>query len=245
MNTVWRALCFRSVWIAFALVAAVACAAPTPPAPPPRQIVNQAAQKLVNTQSLHFIIEFSGSPTYLDRSRTLALRRVEGDLARPDRMRASVKAALPGAYILIQAIGIGDQQFATNPLNGQWQKIPPEWGFNPALLFQHDTGLTALLADVQNLAALADETIENQRHYHLGGQIVGAKIAPLTGWLVGAGAVDFELWVGVSDAYARRIRLIDRSSASNAPGATPSPPAQWNMELSQFDAPVKIEPPQF
>ncbi len=234
-------------WLAMAVVLlsllGAACTAPTPPAAPPRELVAQAAQKLVSTQSLHFVIEFSGAPTYLDSQHTMTLRRVEGDVARPDRMRASVKAALPGAYILIQAIGIGNDQYATNPLSGQWQKIPPEWGFNPSILFQPDSGLTALLADVQNLSALPDETIENQRHYHLSGQIAGDKVTPLTGWLIGSGTVRFEMWIGANDSYIRRLRLIDDSSAVNAPGATSVPPAQWNTDLSKFDVPVTITPP--
>jgi len=221
-----------------------ACSPATPTPLPPREIVTQAAQKLLHTQSLHFVIEFSGAPTYLDSAHTLTLRRVEGDIVRPDRMRASVKVAAPGVYLLIQAIGIGDEQFATNPLNGQWQKIPPEWGFNPAILFQSDTGLSAILADVHNLAILSDETIENQRHYHLRGQVSGSKIAPLTGWLVGQGDVAFELWVGADDLYLRRARLIDTATGGSAPGGTPTPPAQWNMDLSKFNLPVTINAPQ-
>lgn len=233
--------CVLSSFLAFGLAA---CGGSAPPPPPPSRIVAQAAQKLVAVQSLHFVIEFTGAPTYLDTGHTLALRRVEGDVVRPDRMRASVKAALPGAYILIQAIGIGDQQFATNPLNNQWQKIPAEWGFNPSALFRADTGLAAMLADVQNLAALPDETIDNQRHYHVGGEMAGAKIAPLTGWLVGESTVKFELWVGANDQLTRHIRLIDTSNVTNASGGTPSLPAQWDMNLSQFDVPVTIVAPQ-
>ncbi len=234
-------------WLAsqlvFLLLSGAACAAPTLPAPPPRDLVNQAAQKLSSTQSLHFVIEFSGAPTFLDSQHAMTLRRVEGDLLRPDRMRASVKAALPGAYILIQAIGIGGDQYATNPLNGQWQKIPAEWGFNPSVLFQPGSGLTALLADVQDLKTLPDETIENQRHYHISGQIAGEKVVPLTGWLIGGGTVHFEMWVGADDRYIRRLRLVDGSSPLNSSGGTPAPPAQWNADLSKFDVPVTIDPP--
>jgi len=245
MKHTWRSRNHRGLCLALSLVLfASACAVSTPPPPPPDQIVSRSAQKLLNTQSLHFVVEFTGQPTYLDTARTLALRRVEGDIQRPDRMRASVKASLPGAFVMIQAIGIGEDQYATNPLNGQWQKIPAEWGFNPALLFESKSGLTAILADARDLAMLPDETIENQRHYHLRGQISGAKIAPLTGWLVGEGVVRFEFWAGANDLNMRRIRLIDESSVANAPPGAPLPPAQWNMDLSQFDVPVKIDAPQ-
>jgi hypothetical protein len=246
MIEIWRERIYLS--LAFGLVLALllsACAPPTPPPPPPSQIIDQAAQKLLHTQSLHFIIDFTGQPTYLDLSHTLTLRRVEGDIQRPDRMRATVKAALPGVFVQIQAIGIGEDQFATNPLNGQWQKIPTEWGFDPTLLFESKSGLAAILSDVQNLVVLPDETLDNQRHFHLRGQIAGSKISSLTGWLVGEGVVRFELWAGANDMYIRRIRLIDESAPLAPIVGTPLPPATWNMELSQFDVPVKIERPQF
>lgn len=239
MQKHWGAFTF----LVLLAVLVAACGSPAAPTPAPQELVKQAASRLVQTRSLHFAIEFTGAPTYLDKGRTLSLRRVEGDVVRPDRMRATVKAALPGAFVQILAIGIGDDQYATNPLNGQWQKIPAEWGFNPTVLFESERGLAAILADVQNLAVLPEETIENQRHFHISGALPGSKIAPLTGWLVGAGNVRFELWVGAQDSYVRRIRLIDESASSNSAGATPSPPAQWNMDLSKFDVPVTIDPP--
>jgi hypothetical protein len=246
MNESWRErnVLLSAFVVAFALFAS-ACAAQILTPPPPTQIVDLAAQKLLRTQSLHFVIDFTGQPTFLDLSHTLALRHVEGDIQRPDRMRATVKASLPGVFVQIQAIGIGEEQFATNPLNGQWQKIPTEWGFDPTLLFESKSGLAAILSDVQNLSALPDETLDNQRHYHLRGQIAGTKISSLTGWLVGEGVVRFELWAGANDLYIRRIRLIDESNAATQTAGTPLPPATWNMELSQFDVPVKIERPQF
>jgi len=239
-----RCACF-SLWLVLVAVAASfsACAFATPTPPPPREIVAQAAQKFNALHALHFVIEFSGDPTYLDYARTLALRRVEGDVVRPDRMRANVKAALPGAYIIINAIGIGAQQFATNPLNGKWEKIPPEWGFNPAVLFQVSGGLAALMTQARDLAALADDKLADQRHYRLRGEIAGSAVTPITGWLISANALQVELWIGAHDAHLRRIRLTDLASPATPTMRGTPPPMQWVIDLSQFDAPVEIVAP--
>lgn len=245
MNKIQRARPFPWLVLLAVVVFTSACSIATPPPPPPREIVTLAAQKFNALQALHFIIEFSGDPTYLDYARTLALRRIEGDVVRPDRMRANVKAALPGAYIIINAIGIGERQFATNPLNGTWEKIPTEWGFNPAVLFQANSGLGALMTQAQNLAALADENIENQRHYRLRGDLAGTAVTPITGWLISADALHVELWIGTNDAHLRRIRLTEISAnATPAPRGTPVPPTQWVIDLSKFDAPVEINAPE-
>jgi hypothetical protein len=243
MNTPWRALRLICMVLmaCLGLILGVACISPPPPAPPPQELLNQAARKFDATRSFHFVIDVTGAPTYLDGAHTLALRHVEGDVARPDRVRANVKASFPGAFVQIQMVGIGNDQYATNPLNGQWQKIPPEWGFNPSRLFQSDIGLAAIMANAQNLTALPDETIDGQRHRHIAGQVAGDRVVPLTGGLVGGGTVQFDLWVGADDSIVRRIRLTEEAKATSADG-TPMP-AQWNMDLGKFDVPVTIVPP--
>ena len=228
--------------IVVSLILATACGSPAPTPPPPRELVNQAAQTLLTTQAFHFIIEFTGDPTYLDKDRTLALRRVEGDIVRPDRMRATVKASLPGAYVQIQAIGIGNDQYATNPLNNQWEKIPPEWGFDPSLLFQADGGLGKLLLQIRDLSSLANENIENQPHFHVAGKVDSSQITPLTGWIIGEGSVNFDLWVGAQDHYVRRIRFKGNPGTVSSSSATP--PTQWDIQLSNFNQPVTITAPQ-
>lgn len=185
---------------------------------------------------MHFVVDLTGSPTYLDSANAMILRHVEGDVVRPDKMRAMVKVALPGVFVQIAAIGLGDRQYATDPLNNKWQEIPPEWGFNPTSLFAEGAGLAPVLLGVRNLAAMPDEAIDGQAHYHLRGSIGGVQISRLLGGLEAPADMGIEVWFGENDFYIRRIKLAD-----SQPGA--SDPAMWQMQLSDFDKPVAIEPP--
>lgn len=196
----------------------------------------RAAQNFAAVQSLHFAVDMTGSPTYLDSAHSMILRHIEGDVVRPDKMRAMVKVALPGVFVQIAAIGIGDRQYATDPLNNKWQQIPPEWGFNPTGLFAEGGGLAPVLLGIRNLAAMPDEPLDGQSHYHLSGRIDGPQITRLLGSLEAPAEFAVDVWIGQNDLYMRRIKLVD--SQPGAPDST-----TWQMQLSDFDKPVAIEPP--
>lgn len=224
------------LWLAVIGLVVAGCSGPAPTPLPPNEVIAKAAQNFDAVQSLHFVIDFSGSPTYLDSARTMVLRHIEGDVTRPDKMRALVKVSLPGVFVQIAAIGIGDQQYATDPLNNKWQQIPTEWGFNPSALFANDTGLKAILGDVRDITAMPQESIDGQGHYHLSGKAGSDQIGHLVGSLATPGDVAVDLWIGKNDFNLRRVQLVELQSGD-------STPATWLMQLSDFNKPVDIEPP--
>ncbi len=211
---------------------------PTPtPTPSPADIARRAGAQMMTTNSLHYIIELSGKETYLDSPPTMALKRAEGDLVRPDQMRGMVKVSLFGAVAEVGVIGLGDEQYITNPLNQQWVKLPPDYGwyFDPTLIFDPEYGIEPILNETAWTFGPGDE-IESQPHHHLHGQLPAALISPLTAGMIGAGEVTMDAWVGQQDAYVRRIQIVELES-------DPEDPTHWLIEFSAFDEPVDIEAP--
>ena len=102
---------------------------------------------MLSTNSLHLVIELSGKLTYLDSPPTLVLKRAEGDLLRPDRVRAIIKVSSFGFVSEVAVLGLGDEQYVTNPLNQQWEKLPPGqgWIFDPTLIFDPQHGIKSIL----------------------------------------------------------------------------------------------------
>jgi lipoprotein LprG len=192
---------------------------------------------MMTANSLHFIIELSGEETYLDSPQTLALKRAEGDLVRPDQMRGIVKVSSFGAVAEVAVIGLGDDQYITNPLNQKWVKLPPDYGwyFDPTLTFDQEYGIEPILNETA-WALGAEEEIEGQPHHHLHAQLPAALISPLTAGMIGTGEVTMDAWVGQQDAYVRRIQIVELES-------DPEDPTHWLIEFSAFDEPVYIKAP--
>jgi len=211
---------------------------PTPtPTPSPSDVAIQAGQRMLQINSLHFVIELSGKLTYLDDRATLALKRAEGDVERPDRMRAIVTMSTLGISSEVAIIGIGDDQYATNPFNQEWEALPEGygWHFDPAVLFDPDYGIEAILRSSDWRFGETEE-IEGQEHHHLQGTLPGERLQLLTSGLISSGEVEVEIWTGREDALVRRIHVVETES-------DPDTPSEWLITFATFDEPVGIEPP--
>ena len=105
---------------------------PTPTPTPnlsAEEIVNRSSQAMLAINTLHFTIDLTGSLDYIDRPPTTALKHVDGDLFRPDKVRGLVKVSSLGIVTEIGLISIKGQSYVTNPLNQRWEILPPEWGW--------------------------------------------------------------------------------------------------------------------
>jgi hypothetical protein len=211
---------------------------PTPtPTPSPAEVADLAGQRMLAIDSAHFIIELSGKLTYLDSPPTLALKRAEGDLVRPDRVRALVKVSSFGMTSEVAVVGLGDEQYITNPLNQKWEKLPSGqgWYFDPTLIFDPERGIKPILNETAWTFG-TEEGIEGQKHYHLYGQLSGERVSPLVAGMVAPGRVTVDVWAGRQDAFVRRIQIVELDS-------DPENPTRWLIEFSAFDRPLEIEAP--
>lgn len=213
-------------------------AIPTPtPAPSPDDIARQAGSRMMALDSMHFVVELSGTLTYLDKPPTLALKRMEGDLVNPDQVRAIVQVSSFGVIAQIGVIGLGSDQYITNPLNQQWEVLDPEAGFyfDTSLIFDPEHGIEAILKDTDWTFG-EPGTSQEEEYYLLQGQVPGERISALTFSMVSSGRATVDLWVSRADYYVHRIELTELDS-------DPLDPTHWVMELSAFDEPVQIEAP--
>ena len=238
----------RSLWLVAGILLMAGCGALTPeptptpiptptPAPSPDDIARQAGSRMQSLESVHFVVEISGKLTYLDKPPTLALKRMEGDLVNPDQVRAIVLVSSFGVIAQIGVIGLGSDQYITNPLNQQWEVLDPETGFyfDTTLMFDPEYGIAAILRDTEWTFGEPDVSQEEE-YYLLQGQVPGERISPLTFSMVASGRVTVDLWVSRADYYVHRIELTELDS-------DPQDPTHWVMELSAFDEPVQIEAP--
>jgi len=212
--------------------------APTPTVSlSPREITDRSAKVMLAVNSLHFLIERNGVIAYLDEEEVLGFKRAEGDFEQPDRVRTKIRIVTEVTPFDIAFIALGDEQYVTDPLSGGWRQIPPEWGFNPAIIFDSEVGILKLLQEgLENLSLVGSDKIDGLPHYRLAGQVNAERIREMSAGLIGRGQVRVEIWIGADDFYMRQAHLVE-------PETDPQDPTTWEFRFSAFNEPIEIQAP--
>jgi lipoprotein LprG len=223
------------------VIAITSCSSATPTPIPPDQIILNAAERMTRTSGFRFSIDRTGAPAYLDAFELLSLSRLEGDYIAPDRVQATVRIVVPGIVTDVSFVGIGEKQWQTNPFSGKWETLSPGLGFNPALLFDPEIGLQAILeTDLEQLNLLDNDEIETspgQILFHLSGKLTGEKTSEITYGLIGPEIMDVELWIAPDTFELHRLILVENAE-------DPENTRTWQMDFWDFDLDLEITPPQ-
>jgi hypothetical protein len=192
---------------------------------------------MLAVKTLHFSIDLTGSLDYLDRPPTTALKHVDGNLQRPDRVQALVKVSNLGIVSEIGLISIEGDSYVTNPLNQRWEPLPPEWGwyFDPRLPFDEQYGIPAVIPNVP-LKKVDVKEIEGRPAYYLEGMAQGEQITWWTAGLITSGDVPVQIWIDTESFLIHRVHLIELNS-------DPERPTEWDIRFSNFDQPLNIQRP--
>jgi hypothetical protein len=223
------------------LLAAVACRQSAQPDSSPEEIVQQSAVRMNELAGFHFDILRDGAPAYVDPPDNLfVFRRAEGDYTPPDRARAVVRV-IAGFATDVRVITVGNIQWQTNPLTNLWEELPPNSGFDPTQLFDAEIGLQTILAeDMRGLKYEGLATLEegpNGRFHHISGTISGERLYLMSNQLIGPETVTADLWITPDTFELVRAILVE-------PEPEFDEPSTWQVDFTQFDQAVDIQPPQ-
>ncbi len=215
-------------------------ATPAPPTPTPlpdaRTIAATSAEKLLNVNSLHFIVDIQQGK--VDLYQNITLRKADGDFLRPDKFQAKLRIGIGPGQADAETIGVGNQQWLiAKPLITQWLLLPPDVGFKPDVLFDKDKGLGATAQKLSDLKLAGSEAINGVESWHLTGTVPGPDIAPLTAGTLGKNPVLFDMWVGKSDGLVRQVTFKETGTAD------PKTASFWLITFSKFNDPVTINKP--
>jgi hypothetical protein len=167
----------------------------------------------------------------------MRLLGADGDLQRPDRVRAIFQIEVTGRAISLQLVSIGEEAWMTNLLTGDWAIAPPEFGYRPTILFSPVYGIGQMMATAQHIERLQDETISGRSAYHLRAATVRAFVRPLTYNTIKGSPVTVEFWIDRETLDLLRTRI------SEPRGANRTDPAVWTIDFSHHNDAVSIEPP--
>lgn len=216
-----------------------ACRPTEAPPPTAREILDRSARAMQALQSTHFILDRTGAPAYVDPTNTFIFKRAEGDVKTPDQAQAKVRVIAPGFVAEVSLVILGEDWYQTNPLTQEWGRYAAQ-GYNPALFFDPDKGLGAVMrSSLTNLSLAGTEELDDfpgVRLYHLTAESPGEPVSAMTAGMMGRGRVVFDLWVRPDDYYVARVRAVEPETDAEAPTV-------WVMDLDKYDAPITIEAP--
>ncbi|GAC1554564.1 MAG: LppX_LprAFG lipoprotein [Herpetosiphon sp.] len=193
---------------------------------PPQQAAERAAQTMTATPAIHFAMTVTGG------SGAPSLQSAQGDIVIPDRLRATIKARTLGLITEIGVVTIGDRQWATNPLSGRWEVVPPtSASFNLNTLFDPHLGIAGLLRTQSWTSKSA-----GSGGYLLHSTVDGSKLSALTAGFITTGNVDVQLHVDGGSFFVTELTLIE-------PAAKNDKPTNWHIVLTHPSDSVSIAAP--
>lgn len=199
------------------------------------QLIEDAASRWSETDSVAFDLEVDGT-TYLDVNETIELDSVEGVLNRPDEAEAEATVQIGFATFDVGLVAIGDDVYMTNFLSGDWERGPANFDFNPALIFDDDQGVGAVLAEMNEVEVGEESTIGGTDVVEVSGTVDQDDIDQLVAGSLEGDEINVSLWIDVETGDLLQIRLSEPEDVDGEPIA-------WVITFSNHNQPVTIEAP--
>ena len=223
--------------LTFLLFASLVVPATATPVSEAEAILAASSARLAEVQSLHFVLQIEGE-TFIDESGSIRLLSAEGDLARPDKVSVEFRInVLNTADVSIKMVTIGDRSWTTDLITGNWGDAPPEFGYNPSVLYDNQEGLGPVMGKLENPQITGEEEVDGRQATVVNGTVDSSVIAPLTAGTMTGDDVQITLWIDQETSDLLQVRVVEPDSSGK------ENPATWTMLLSGFDEPISIEPP--
>jgi lipoprotein LprG len=193
-------------------------------------VLERSAEAMASVETAEFTIEQSGAEVHIDEAGLIRFREATGRYAAPASADALLKVAAMGLDTEVGAVAVDGLTWISNPLTGRWESAPEGFSFDPSVLFDPETGWSALLAEgLENPTIVADG---GERH-HLRGVVDAERVASLTGGLVDEPS-EIDLWID-PDTY--RVDEVSFDVETDA-GMT-----SWRLVLTGYDTDIVISEP--
>jgi LppX/LprAFG-like lipoprotein len=202
-------------------------------APSSAALLKTAQDKFNTTQSMHFVVnaEHLGTPTGNDAD----VQSADGDVARPDKLKAKATVVTSFITVDVQLILIGAQGWYTNPLTGNFEQTDQFNGFQ--VLFDPTKGIGAQLTALKNPSAPTDGSANGVACWKISGTLPASTVGQYVGAANASGDIPVTVCLGKDDGRLHQIILRGVLTAHDTDQTVRT------ILFSDFDKPVTIEPP--
>lgn len=205
--------------------------------PKVEDILTDAAKHLEDSETMAFTMELEGS-TYVDEANTIQLLGAEGIMQRPDKVDVTFTALVLGRQqISIRMITIGEEAWITDIVTGKWVTSPPEFGYNPAILYDDELGLGPVMSRMDDPELEGNEEIDDRDTWHISATVDGEITSAMTSGTMRGTTQDLDLWIDTETSDILRIRIAEPDDEDL------EDPAVWTLTLFDHNKDVTIDRP--
>src|SRR5260370_22056494 len=109
----------------------------------------------------------------------MQIRAADGDVIMADKGKAVGSVLFSGQLVTIKRVSIGDIQYITDPITGQWRVL--KGVLNVSTLTNPDTGVISLVGKLQNVAGPTDDVVNGVPCWHVTRSLDAQYLKFLTG----------------------------------------------------------------
>ncbi len=200
------------------------------PAPSAQQLIKDAQTAIRKVSAYHFTLK----ATNIGSSGTLPIQSADGDIVVPDKLQANAQVLFSGSVVQAQIITIGNDEYLN--VIGGWQKTSGL--LDPRTLADPQTGVAALLGQIQNPSTPIDSSSNSTPCWSVTGKLAASALAGITGGGAPAGTEDdVTTCIGKSDNLPYLIVIKGIAAQGDSVDTTRT------FTLSKFNEHVTITAP--
>jgi len=155
------------------------------PKPTTVQLLTSLQKNFRQASSFHVTMEVQNpGPVTQDQ---IQIRTANGDVSMPDKVKAQATVLMSGQSLTVNLISVGDNQFITDPVTGQWRVI--KGVLDPRTLTNPNTGIISVVNKVQNVSQPTSAVVGGNPCWQITGQLDAKDLAFFTGGGVPAGTL--------------------------------------------------------
>lgn len=206
--------------------------------PDPEEVLDQALDTFQETESARFTLDIDGTiglGAEGEGNGELELGAVEGAVERPASAQAEANVQFMGSSVTMEIVAVDGELFLRNLLSGDWERAPTDLNFDPARIFDDETGISRIVDQLDELTNEGEETVNGEDAWHISAIIDTSEVEGLTGPFFEGEILDLDMWIASDDHRLHRVQLHDSEAEE---------PSTWELTLTEHDEPVDITAPE-
>ncbi len=205
------------------------------PKPTTQQLLASMQKSFHNVTSFHVVMQVD-NPGPASASQ-VQIRAANGDVVLPDKVKAQATVLLSGQSVTVNLISIGNMQFITDPITGQWRVI--KGLIDPRTFTNPNSGILSLVNKVQDLSQPTSYSVNGVPCWRVTGQLNAKYIAFFTGGGVPAGTIlQTDVCIGKSDSLPYEVKVTGQATPGDNKNTTRT------FFISKYNENVSITAPQ-